>query len=386
MRLRKGSLILACAVLGSGGFLAWRFGFNPTIAKSSPAAPIERAIPVTAGVAKARDVPVYLRGLGTVQAAKTVTVKSRVNGQITKVFFTEGQDVKAGAPLFQIDPRPYQAALEQAQATKEKDTAALQVAQLDLERDTRLLPSGSLTRQAYDQQRAQVQQLQASIKMDQAQIDTAQLNLDFSLIRSPIEGRTGERLVDLGNLVQGETGAGLVVITQIEPIYVSFSLPATNIDRIRQNQAKAPLKVLAYAMDDKTLLSQGELTLIDNRIDTTTGTIHLKAKFVNTDKRLWPGEFVNARLVLAIRKNAVTVPAETIMQGPNGPYVYVIGAADKVKRRDVQIAATQDGLAVVAKGLSSGDRVVVAGQYRLRDGATVRARTQEPASGEQAAR
>lgn len=276
----------------------------------------QREIPVTAGTAETRNVPVYVEGLGTVQAFNMVSVKTRVDGQITKVFFKEGQDVKVGDPLFQIDPRPFEAALQQAQANKEKDEAQLQSAQLDLERYAKLLPQGFQTRQSYDQQKGTVAQLQAAIKADQAQIENAQLNLDYALIRSPIEGRTGQRIVDLGNFVQTAQNVNLVTITQIKPIFVSFTVPADRLDDIRKSQAQAALKVIAYAMDDKTELAEGELTLIDNQVDVATGTIHLKAQFDNAEEPLWPGEFVNAHIVLATRQNAVTVPAEAIMQGP----------------------------------------------------------------------
>jgi multidrug efflux system membrane fusion protein len=324
------------------------------------------------GTAEARDVPVYVEGLGTVQAFNTVSVKTRVDGQIVKVFFREGQEVKTGDSLFQIDPRPFETAVQQAQATKEKDEAQLQSAQLDLDRATKLLAPGFQTRQGYDQQKATVGQLHAAIKADQAQIDTARLNLDYSLVKSPIDGRTGQRVVDVGNLVQTSQNANLVTITQMRPIFVSFTLPAERLDAIRNNQAKAPLRVIAYGMDDKTALAQGQLTLIDNQVDVATGTIHLKAQFDNAGEPLWPGEFVNAHLVLSTRQNAVTVPAEAVMQGPNGSYLYVLGGDDTAQRRAVEVAAIQEGLAVVSRGLQAGERIVVEGQYRLTDGAKVK--------------
>jgi multidrug efflux system membrane fusion protein len=363
-----GGMVLAAA----DGIPAWKLATSSLWAQAERAPSRPPEIPVTVGTAALKNVPVYVEGLGTVQAFNTVAVKTRVDGQITKVFFREGQEVKVGDPLFQIDPRPFQAALEQAQAAKEKDEAQLQSAQLDLDRYAKLVPSGIQTRQSYDQQKGTVGQLQGSVKADQAQIDSAQLNLDYSLIRSPIEGRTGQRIVDLGNFVQVSQNANLVTITQIKPIYVSFTLPADRLDEIRNAQAKQSLKVVAYDMDDKTALADGELTLIDNQVDVATGTIHLKAQFANADEPLWPGAFVNARLVLSTRDNAVTVPAETVMQGPNGPYAYVMRDDDTVQHRDVTVAATQEGLAVISKGLAAGDRVVVEGQYRLTDGAKVK--------------
>ncbi len=353
-------------VLIAGAAIAWRFG----LVGSAPVKPQPPpAIPVLAGTAETRNVPVYVEGLGSVQAYNTVAVKTRVDGQITKVFFREGQEVKAGDSLFQIDPRPFENALQQAQATKEKDEAQLHSAQLDLERTAKLLTQSFQTQQAYDQQKATVGQLQASIKADEAQIATAQLNLDYALVRAPIDGRTGARQVDVGNLVQTTQNANLVTITQMRPIFVSFTVPATQLDAIRRNQAKGALKVVAYAQDDKTELAQGELTLIDNQVDPATGTVHLKSQFDNAGEPLWPGEFVSARLVLATRENAVTVPEAAVMRGPNGAYVYVLKDDDTAERRTVEVAATQEGLAVVSKGLEAGERIVTEGQYRLTDGA-----------------
>jgi multidrug efflux system membrane fusion protein len=371
MRFSRLALIGAAGLILLGGVLIWRLE-TASSAKARANNSQQQAVPVTAGTAEQRDVPDFVEGLGTVQAFNRVNVTTRVNGQITKVFFREGQEVKAGDELFQIDPRPYQALLEQAQATKEKDEAQLQSAQLDLQRYGQLLPQGFQTRQSYDQQRATVAQLQASIKADQAQIDSAQLNVDYCLIRSPIAGRTGQLMVDAGNYVQIGQSNSLATITQVKPIFVSFNVPAERLDVIRKNQSENPLKVVAYGMDDKTVLTDGVLTLIDNQVDTTTGTIHLKAQFANENEPLWPGQSVNAHLVLSIRHNAVTVPAQTVMQGPNGAYVYVLKQDDTAKRQSVNVDATQDGLAVIAKGLQAGTRVVVDGQYRLTDGTKVK--------------
>lgn len=355
-----------------GGLMAWHGGVPGFGAKAAVNPKGPPVVPVTATTASTRNMPVYVEGLGSVQAFNTVAVKTRVDGQIVKVFFREGQEVKAGDSLFQIDPRPFQNAIQQAEATKEKDEAQLQSAQLDLERAAKLLTPGFQTRQGYDQQKATVGQLQASIKADEAQIATARLNLDYSLVKAPIEGRTGQRIVDIGNLVQTAQNANLVTITQMRPIFVSFTVPAERLDAIRKNQAKQHLKVIAYAMDDKTEIAQGELTLIDNQVDAATGTIHLKAQFDNAGEPLWPGEFVNARIVLTTRENAVTVPEIAVMEGPNGAYVYAIGSDDTVQRRKVEVAATQDGLSVISRGLQSGERIVVEGQYRLTDGAKVK--------------
>ena len=357
----------------------WYLLANPQV-RAKPPSPANPPVPVTVATAVTGDVPDYARGLGTVQAYKTVTVKSRVEGQIVQVSFTEGQEVKAGDPLFQIDPRPFQAALEQAQAARQKDQAQLNGALLDLERYSKLIGSGFQTKQSYDQQKALVEQLQASLKADQAQIDATKLNLAYADIRAPIDGRTGARLVDLGNLVQGAQSAALVSITQVKPIYVAFTLPQDLTDQIRRNQASdGPLAVEAYGSDDHTLLSKGRLTLIDNQVDTATGTIRLKATFDNLDERLWPGEFVNARLILAMRKGVVTVPAPAVMQGPEGPYGYAVRDNGTVERRRLKVAATQEGLAVIAEGFAAGDHVVTDGQYRLYDGARIKIDT-APAS------
>jgi multidrug efflux system membrane fusion protein len=328
-------------------------------------------IPVTAGTVATQDVPVFLHGIGTVQAYNMVAIKSRVDGQIVKVDFKEGQDIKTGDPLFQVDPRPFQAALEQAQAAKQKDEAQLAGAQLDLDRYEKLIGSGWQTRQSYDQQKATVGQLQASIKGDEAQINTAKLNLSYADIRSPIDGRLGARLVDKGNLVHANDNTPLVMITEIKPIFVSFTLPQDNFDDIRESHNKAPLTVYAYSGDGKKQLAEGKLTLIDNAIDQATGTIRLKARFDNDDERLWPGEFVSLRAVLSTRQNVATVPSQTVQDGPDGHYAYVIKPDNTVERRAVEVASIQDGIAVVTKGLTAGERVVVDGQYRLTNGARV---------------
>jgi multidrug efflux system membrane fusion protein len=370
--MRKFIIILAALAIGVP--LAW-VGYEHWDAVKA-AEPPDRAapapsVPVTAGVAETRDMPVYVRGMGTVQAYNAVTVKSRVDGQIVKVDFTEGQEVKAGDPLFEIDPRPFDAALAQARANKEKDEAQLGSAQADLQRFERLVGNGYQTRQSYDQQKGLVGQLQAAVKADQAQIEMAQLNLQYATIRSPIDGRTGARLVDVGNLVRAADNGGLVTITQLRPIFVSFTVPQGELDRVRRHQSEAPLAVQALGQSDERLLATGRLTLIDNQIDQTTGTIHLKAVFDNRDEALWPGAFVDVRLVVSVRKDAVTVAARAVQRGPRGDYVFVIGPDMTVETRIVEVAEAEDGLAVIDKGLAAGERVVVDGQYRLEQGTKV---------------
>ena len=328
-------------------------------------------IPVTSGTVVAQDVPVFRNGIGSVQAYNTVAIKSRVDGQIVQVAFKEGQNVKEGDLLFQIDPRGYQAALEQAQAAKQKDEANLVGAQADLERYEKLLTPGWQTRQSYDQQKAQVAQLQAAIKGDIAQIDTAKINLGYTDIRSPIDGRLGARLVDKGNIVHANDNTALVMITELKPIFVSFTLPQETLDDVHEQNKLAPLVVRAYSGDGKKQLSEGKLTLIDNMIDQATGTIHLKARFDNDDERLWPGEFVSLRVILSTRRGVATVPQQTVQQGPSGHYAYVIKPDNTVERRAVEVASIQDGTAVITKGLAANERVVVDGQFRLTEGARV---------------
>jgi multidrug efflux system membrane fusion protein len=362
-------LVAIVALVGAAAI--WWTGFVGNAPKAAAQAG-PQLVPVTAGTVAARDVPVLLHGIGTVQAYNMVTVKTRVDGQIVKVDFREGQEVKKGDPLFQIDPRPYQAALEQAQAAKAKDEAQLAGAKLDLARYSKLVGTGYQTRQSFDNQTTLVAQLQAAIKGDEAAIDNARLNLDYADIRSPIDGRLGARLIDAGNLVRATDNTALVTITEQRPIFVSFTLPQDTLDELRAEQQKAPLAVEAYDSSADKLLSSGKLTLIDNAIDQSTGTIHLKARFDNTDERLWPGEFVNLRVVLKIRRQVPTVPSQTVQQGPDGNYAYIIKPDNTVERRSVEVSAVQDGIAVVTKGLKAGERVVVDGQYRLTDGARVK--------------
>jgi multidrug efflux system membrane fusion protein len=368
--------IIALAAIAVIWWLGVRNPAPPAVAQTAP-----QAVPVTAGIVASQNIPIFLNGIGTVQAYNMVAIKSRVDGQIVKVDFKEGQDVNAGDPLFQIDPRPFQAALEQAQASKQKDEAQLAGAQLDLDRYEKLIGSGWQTRQSYDQQKATVGQLQASIQGDEAEINTAKLNLSYADIRSPIDGRLGARLVDKGNLVHANDNNPLVMITEVKPIFVSFTLPQETLEDLRENHKGSPLVVYAYSGDGKKQLAEGKLTLIDNSIDQATGTIHLKARFDNEDERLWPGQFVSLRVVLSTWSNIATVPSQTVQNGPSGNYAYIIKSDNTVERRDVEVASIQDGIAVVTKGLSAGERVVVDGQYRLTNGARVNPRAPSSPAG-----
>ena len=374
MRMLKSKrlVLFAVALLAlGGGYAFWRA--RPPV-ETRPIGP--PSVSVKAAVAQRKTVPVYVRGLGTVQAFNTVRVATRVDGQITKVFFTEGQEVKAGDPLFEIDLRPFRAALDQAEAAKERDQAQLKGAQLDLERYGKLVPSGWQSRQSYEDQQATVGQLQGALKADQAQIDTAKLNIEYATVVSPLDGRTGARLVDLGNFVQAAQGTALVVIAQIKPIYVNFTVPQDILDRVRQAQNAGVLKVLAYSNDDKTKLAEGTLSLINNQVDTSTGMVVMKATFDNTDERLWPGELVSARVILATQENVLTVPMDAVLEGSDGDYVYVVKPDNTVEHRDVVVALSEGGLAVIEHGLAAGDSVVTEGQGRLSDEAKVKLNTQ----------
>jgi membrane fusion protein, multidrug efflux system len=368
----KRLVLFAVALLAlGGGYVVWRTR-SPVGAR--PLGP--PLVSVKAAVAEQKAVPVYVRGLGTVQAFNTVRVASRVNGQITKVFFTEGQEVKVGDPLFEIDLRPFRAALDQAEAAKERDLAQLKGAQLDLERYGKLVPSGWQSRQSYEDQLATVGQLQGAISADQAQIDTAKLNLEYATVVSPLAGRTGARLVDLGNFVSAAQGTALVTITQITPIFVNFTLTQDILDRVRQAQNAAPLKVFAYTNDDKTKLAEGTLSLIDNQVDSSTGMVVMKATFDNADERLWPGELVSARVILATQENVLTVPTDAVLEGSDGDYVYVVKPDNTVEHRDVVVALSEAGLAVIERGLAAGDKVVTEGQGRLSSEAKIKLNAQ----------
>jgi membrane fusion protein, multidrug efflux system len=315
------------------------------------------------------SVPVYLMGLGTVQAFNTVIVKVRVDGQLDKVDFTEGQDVNAGDVLAQIDPRPFQAALDQAKAAKAKDEAQLENAKLDLQRFKNL--HDFATQQSVDTQTALVHQVEATVAGDQAAIDSAQVQLDYTTIKAPISGRTGIRLVDQGNIVHATDPNGIVVITQMQPISIIFTLPEHYLHVVSQEMAAGPLTVFAQARSDARRLGEGTIALVDNQIDQSTGSIRLKATFPNDNHALWPGQFVNIQVLLRTLQQAVTVPSTAVQRGPDGMYVYVIKADSTVAMAPVSIGQMSDGTAVVRSGLEPGVKIVVAGQYRLAPGMRV---------------
>jgi membrane fusion protein, multidrug efflux system len=348
------------------------------------------AIAVTATRARLQDVPVSLDGLGTVTPFNRVMVHVRVDGELEKVNFTEGQDVKQGDVLAQIDPRPFQAQLDQARATEAHDEAQLANAKLNLDRDTALVAKDYATRQAVDTEKAQVAQLEATVRGDQAAIENAQTQLSYTTIVSPLDGRTGMRLIDRGNIVHASDPSGLVLITQVHPIAIVFSLPQDHLQDITSSMKEGTLKVFAFARDDKTKVAEGSLVLVDNEIDTATGMVRLKAVFPNDDDALWPGEFVHAHLQIEIRKNAVTVPAEVVQRGPHDLYVYVVKTNSTVEMRPVLVGPVQDGIAVIESGLHAGEQVVTDGQFRLKPGARIDVTTlpdeTEPGSVREAAR
>lgn len=323
-------------------------------------------VPVVAGVVETRDMPLYLDGLGTVQALNTVTLRAQVDGEIKKIAFTEGQDVKEGGLLFEIDAAPYQASFDQAMAKLHQDEAQLANSQADLERYTDLAGKKVISSQQLDTQKAMVRQNEALVKADEAAVASAKVQLDYTKITAPISGRTGIRQVDVGNIVRAGDQTGLVVLTQLQPIAILFTLPEQNLGAIdKEKAAEGQMTVVAVDRDNKTVLEEGKLAVIDNQIDTTTGTIRLKAVFPNEHFRLWPGQFVNARLLLTVRKDALVVKASVIQRGPQGAFVFVIKDDNTVEMRPVTLGPLEGALAVVEEGLKAGERIVVDGQYKL---------------------
>jgi membrane fusion protein, multidrug efflux system len=338
---------------------------------SSPVASSAPGIPVTATTTQRREFSDYLAGLGTVQAFNRVTVHVRVDGELQEVTFTEGQFVRGGDVLAKIDPRQLQAILDQAKAKKAQDEANQIALEKDLERFKSLVARSFESQQNVDLQQAKVDQGKAQIAADKAAIEYAEVQLGYTTIVSPINGRTGVRLIDKGNIVHASDPGGLVVITQVQPIAVFFSLPQDHLPAISAAMKKGTLKVSAYSRDNLTELGEGALLLIDNEIDRATGTLRLKASFDNESGALWPGEFVNARLELSVRDDAIAVPAQVIQRGPNALYAYVIKQDQTVERRVVKVGPVRDGSAVIEEGLSPGELVVVDGQFKLRPGAKV---------------
>jgi multidrug efflux system membrane fusion protein len=362
------STALLIVVLGGGGaFLTMRGSAKSTA--PVPAAPV----PIVAGAVAQHDVPIYLTGVGTVIAYNTDVVRAQIQGQIISINFTEGQHVHAGDLLAQIDPRPYQAQIEQLTANRDRDQAQLANALANLNRYTPLEQKGFATTQLLETQKAQVAQLQSAVKADQALIDAANVQLSYTRLTSPIDGVTGIRQIDVGNIISPANTNGVVIVTQLEPISLIFTLPETVLPQIQQRQlnSKGPLAVLAYDQGNTIKLDQGTLGLVNNQIVQTTGSIQLKANFPNTKHLLWPGELVNARLLLDTRHDGLTVPASVVQQGQQGPYAYVINPDNSVAIRPIKVAQISDGQALIDSGLVANEQVVIDGQYKLQPGTRV---------------
>jgi multidrug efflux system membrane fusion protein len=372
-RIRKHAWIGA-AGLAVLLLFAWRAVHKQADAATGNAPP---AIAVDTAIVTHADIPIYLSGLGTVQAYYTVTVTARVDGELQKVAFTEGQSVHRGDLLAQIDPRPNQAAYEQAIATKVKDAALLANAKLDLARYTVLQPQDLASKQTVDTQRATVDQLTAQVQVDQAVIDNARTQLDYTRITSPIDGRTGIRLVDPGNIVHAAATTGIVVVTQMQPISVIFTLPEEELAGINTALAAGPVSVTTVSRDGGSELDRGTLALVDNQIDQTTGTAKLKATFSNAHNTLWPGQYVNARVLVRTERDVLTLPTTAVQLGPDGPFTYVVKPDSTVEVRQLKIGDESGGLTVVRTGLALNERVVTSNQYRLQAGVHVRVVTAE---------
>ncbi len=365
--------VLFLAVVAAAGYYGWHRFYGPAaqarIEAAQKSAGRQPAVPVSVAQVETADFPVYLTGLGTVQAFNTVVVRTRVDGQIDKIAFEEGQSVKQGDLLAEIDPRPFQAVLDQAKAKKVQDEANLANANLDLQRYTKL--GEFATRQQTDTQRSTVAQLTAQIAADDAAIANAQTQLDYTQVKSPITGVVGLRQVDIGNIVNAATQTGIVTVTQIEPITVIFTAPEEQLPYISEAQKLAPLKTVAITTDGKKPLAEGKLSVINNQVDTTSGTIRLKAVFDNKDHALWPGQSVSTRLLVKTLKDATVVPDDAIQHGTNGLYAYAVSQDNKAELRQVKVSQSIDGRSVIEQGLKPGERVITGGQFKVKPGSVV---------------
>src|SRR5215813_13653248 len=364
-------MLLYCAVaIAVGGAGAWylRQGPEPVRAARSSA---PAAIPVTTATATKRDLPIYLTGLGSVQASFTVGIRPQVDGKLEAVLFTEGQQVRKGDVLARIDPRLYVAALDQAKARRMQDVAQLDSAQEDLSRSRTLVDKSFQTQQVVDQQQSKVDQLIASINADDAAIETAQTQLDYTLITAPSDGRMGVRSIDPGNIVRASDSAAIATLTLTRPAAVLFTLSARFLNDVRDAMARGPVEVTAFSQDNTRVLSRGTLLLIDNFVDQASATMRLKAVFANEDEQLWPGDFVNARVSLEVRHDALTIPSVAIQRGPDGIFTWVVAAGNVAQARPIKAGPTSGDLTVITSGLEEGERVVVDGQYKLRQNSLV---------------
>jgi multidrug efflux system membrane fusion protein len=373
MLMRNGPIwtVLAVAILAAGGY--WWSQHDDGRPR---AAAVRPPIPVVADVARHRDMPLYQTGLGNVVAYNTVVVRTQIDGPLQRVAFTEGQAVKEGDLLAQIDPRPYQARLAEAEAAKARDVAQLANAKLDLDRFKTLKEYA--TRQSVDTQQAQVAIFEAAIQGDQGQIEDAKIQLGYTNITAPLAGRTGIRQVDQGNIVHAADPNGLVVITQLQPISVIFTLPETFYADLVRARANGPLKLEAWSQDDTQKLDDGELMLIDNQIDPTTGTLKLKASFPNKTEALWPGQFVNAHLLIETRHDGIIVPAQAVQRGPSGTFVWIVKGDNSVEMRPIALGSIVGDSALIDKGVAIGEKVVTSGQYKLVVGAKVEPHAPDP--------
>ena len=368
--MNRNQVLLAALVVVALIAVTWRaLLHDPADAATQKAPP---AVAVDTAIVTQADVPIYLQGLGTVQAFYTVTVTARVDGELQKIGFVEGETVRKGDLLAQIDPRPNQAAYEQAVATKAKDTALLANAKRDLERYTVLQPQDLASKQTVDTQRATVDQLTAQLQIDQAQVDNARTQLAYTRITSPIEGRTGIRLVDPGNIVHASDTTGIVVVTQVQPIAVIFTLPEEDLDDVGAALAAGPVKVTTVTRSSGAELDEGTLSLIDNQIAQATGSVKLKAIFKNEHNTLWPGQYVNARVLVRTERKAMTIPSVAVQLGPKGPFTYVVKGDSTVEARPLKIGAEGDGMTIITSGLALNEQVVTTNQYRLEAGTHVR--------------
>jgi multidrug efflux system membrane fusion protein len=374
--LQRVACLVALAAVGAI-FVGCSSSGDPKQGKAQAAGPA-RAVSVAVAPVQRQDVPVYLSGLGSVTAFNTANIKSRVDGQIMKVNFREGQDVRQGELLIEIDARPYEVQVEQLQAQLFRDQAQLRDAKLNLERYTALIPSGSIAQQQVDTQKALVDQLDGTVRNDQAQIDSAKLNITYCHITAPFSGRVGLRQVDPGNIVHAADTNPMLILTQLQPIAVIFTLPEDVLPKVAQQMRRETLEVDAFSRDDQTKLASGKLLTIDNQIDPTTGTAKLKAVFDNKDSKLWPNQFVNADLLLETRKNSTVVPTAAILRGPQGAYVYTVNPDKTVQDKTVTISLTQGDVTVVAEGVNPGETVVTDGQDKLQRGSHIEPRGGPP--------
>ena len=361
------SIAIVLIVLGGLGYITWT-AFKPQTRSNIPR---DLPVPVLAANPHLADVPVYVEGVGTIRALNTVTVRAQVDGKLLSVRFTEGQDVKQGDVLAEIDPVLYQAQLDSALAKKAQDEATLANARLDLTRYQQLAQSNAGSKQQSDTQRALVAQLEAQVRADQAAIDTAQTNVNYTKIVAPISGRAGLRQVDQGNIIRASDTTGLVVITQVRPIAVWFSLPQQQLPRVNEAASKRELPVDVFGGDGRSVLESGKLVGIDNQVDSTTGTVRIKAEFPNEGLRLWPGQFVNVRMKIDTLAQAIVVPTSSVQRGPAGTYAFVIGADNTVAAKPVTVTQQTDTEAVIATGLTPSDRIVTTGFANLAEGSRV---------------